>query len=51
MPAAFFLKGKGIAAQELGVIDMRAIAPTFAALLGVELPSAEHIALDIRRAK
>jgi hypothetical protein len=45
MHAAFFVKGRGIAAQRLGVIDMRAIAPTLAAALGVELPSAEVPAL------
>jgi predicted AlkP superfamily pyrophosphatase or phosphodiesterase len=49
MHAAFFLKGQGIAAQELGVIDMRAIAPTFAEILGVELPSAKLTAVKIAR--
>jgi predicted AlkP superfamily pyrophosphatase or phosphodiesterase len=49
MHASFFLKGRGIARQQLGVVDMRALAPTFAALLGVELPSAERPALTIER--
>ena len=35
MHAAFFVKGRNIARRELGVIDMRQIAPTFAAILGV----------------
>jgi predicted AlkP superfamily pyrophosphatase or phosphodiesterase len=49
MHASFFLKGRGIAAQSLGVIDMRAIAPTFADNLGVELPSAKLTAVKIAR--
>ena len=49
MHAAFFLKGRGIAAQTLGIMDMRAIAPTFAAILGVELPSAGQPPVDVRR--
>jgi predicted AlkP superfamily pyrophosphatase or phosphodiesterase len=40
MHAALFVKGRGIARQELGVIDMRQIAPTVAAWLGVEVPNA-----------
>jgi predicted AlkP superfamily pyrophosphatase or phosphodiesterase len=41
--ASFFIQGKGIAAgRDLGSIDMRQIAPTFAGLLGVELPSAKE---------
>ncbi len=48
MHAAFFAKGRGIAAgRALGVIDMRRIAPTLAALLGVELPSAREPKLEI----
>jgi hypothetical protein len=43
------LKGRDIAPQALGVIDMRALAPTFARILGVELPSAELPALAIAR--
>ena len=40
MHASFFMKGQHIAAREVGIIDMRQIAPTFAAVLGVELPHA-----------
>jgi predicted AlkP superfamily pyrophosphatase or phosphodiesterase len=49
MHASFFLKGSGIAARNVGVIDMRQIAPTFAAVLGVELPQARLPAVAIRR--
>ncbi|MFN7183264.1 MAG: alkaline phosphatase family protein [Thermomonas haemolytica] len=46
--ASFFLAGPGIAAgQDLGVIDMRAIAPTLAALLGSALPGAEAAPLSL----
>jgi hypothetical protein len=42
MDSAFFIAGQGIAAgRDLGRIDMRDIAPTLAALLGVKLPDAE----------
>jgi predicted AlkP superfamily pyrophosphatase or phosphodiesterase len=41
MHSAFFVTGPGISAgEDLGVIDMRQIAPTVARLLGVALPSA-----------
>ena len=41
MRSAFFIAGPGVAAgKNLGVIDMRRIAPTVAAKLGVSLPSA-----------
>jgi hypothetical protein len=49
MHAAFFLKGRSIEPQQLGVIDMRAIAPTLAALLGVDSPHAERPPLAISR--
>jgi predicted AlkP superfamily pyrophosphatase or phosphodiesterase len=40
--ASFFIVGPGIpAGQDLGRVDMRDIAPTFAGLLGVRLPRAE----------
>jgi hypothetical protein len=40
--AAFFLVGPGVpAAKDLGVIDMRNIAPTLAHEVGLELPSAD----------
>ncbi len=42
MRAAFFASGTGIAAhRDLGLIDMRQIAPTVAALLGVPMPTAK----------
>ena len=42
MNASFFIAGAGIASgHNLGVIDMRDVAPTLAALLRVHLPSAE----------
>jgi predicted AlkP superfamily pyrophosphatase or phosphodiesterase len=44
--AAFFALGPGIPRANLGRIDMRAIAPTVANLLGVRLPIAETKALS-----
>lgn len=42
MYSSFFIAGPGIpAGRDLGQIDMRDIAPTLAALLGVKLPTAE----------
>jgi len=49
MHASFFLKGNSIAAQTVGIIDMRAIAPTFAEILGVSLPSAEQPPVNLMR--
>lgn len=41
MHAALFVKGRGIVrGRDLGLIDMRQIAPTLAEVLGVELPAA-----------
>ncbi len=49
MRSTFLLMGKGIAkADDLGVIDMRAIAPTLAAILGVKLNGAELPPLSLR---
>jgi predicted AlkP superfamily pyrophosphatase or phosphodiesterase len=49
MRSSFFLLGKGIArGKDLGQIDMRAIAPTVAGLLGASLPDAEQPALDVK---
>ena len=49
MDSSFFIAGPGIAAgRDLGQIDMRDIAPTLAALLGVPLPSAEGRRLTLR---
>lgn len=46
MHAVFYMKGAGVPlAQDLGVIDMRQLAPTFARVLDVELPSAKQAAL------
>jgi predicted AlkP superfamily pyrophosphatase or phosphodiesterase len=42
MNSSFFIVGPGIpAGHSLGAIDMRSIAPTLAAILGVSLPDAE----------
>jgi predicted AlkP superfamily pyrophosphatase or phosphodiesterase len=49
MSSSFFIAGPGIAAgRDLGQIDMRDIAPTLAALLGVPLLSAEGRNLRLR---
>lgn len=48
MRSAFLLMGPGIMpAHDLGVIDMRMIAPTLANLMGARLPQAEMPALDV----
>jgi predicted AlkP superfamily pyrophosphatase or phosphodiesterase len=48
MRASFFLLGKGVAAgRNLGVIDMRQIAPTLAKILGVTLKDAKQPPLDV----
>lgn len=50
MNAAFFITGPGIDRREsLGEIDMRDIAPTLAALLHIELPTAEGHDLFAKR--
>jgi predicted AlkP superfamily pyrophosphatase or phosphodiesterase len=50
MRAAFFIAGPGIAAhRDLGLIDMRRIAPTVAQLLGVHLSTANQPPLDVRQ--
>lgn len=47
--STFLITGPGIAkGRDLGLIDMRAIAPTLASLLGVALPQAEVAALDLK---
>jgi predicted AlkP superfamily pyrophosphatase or phosphodiesterase len=49
MDSSFFIAGPGIrAGTDLGQIDMRDIAPTLAALLGVPLSTAERKALPLR---
>jgi predicted AlkP superfamily pyrophosphatase or phosphodiesterase len=46
--ASFIIAGRGMAHRgSLGVIDMRAIAPTLAGILGVPLPGAEVKAIDL----
>jgi predicted AlkP superfamily pyrophosphatase or phosphodiesterase len=48
MRAAFFVSGAGIAAhRDLGVIDMRQIAPAMAKLLGVSLPAVKAAPLHL----
>ena len=48
MRSAFMIEGDGIAhGRDLGVIDMRQIAPTLAGLLNVKLPDANQPALQI----
>jgi predicted AlkP superfamily pyrophosphatase or phosphodiesterase len=48
MRASFFIAGNGIARhRDLGIIDMRQIAPTVARLLNVHLPSAPLAPLPI----
>jgi predicted AlkP superfamily pyrophosphatase or phosphodiesterase len=50
MRAALFMAGAGIAVhRDLGVIDMRQIAPTVAQLLNVRLPAATFATLPVRR--
>lgn len=50
MRAAFFIEGPGIAhGRDLGLIDMRQIAPTVAELLGVRLAKASQLPLAIRQ--
>jgi predicted AlkP superfamily pyrophosphatase or phosphodiesterase len=50
MHASFFVMGKGIAAgRDLGIVDMRQIAPTVAGLLGVPLPTAKQKPLSITK--
>ena len=49
MHASLFLMGQGIAAhRDLGLVDMRRIAPTLARLLGVSLPSADQPSLPVQ---
>jgi predicted AlkP superfamily pyrophosphatase or phosphodiesterase len=48
MRASFFAVGRGIArGKDLGMIDMRQIAPTIAQILGVPLPSAKQPSLSV----
>jgi predicted AlkP superfamily pyrophosphatase or phosphodiesterase len=50
MRASFFALGESVAqGRDLGVIDMRHIAPTVAAILGVSLPTAKESRLHLAR--
>jgi predicted AlkP superfamily pyrophosphatase or phosphodiesterase len=50
MRASFFIAGPGIAAhRDLGLIDMRQIAPTVAQLLKLRLPSATQAPLAVQQ--
>ena len=50
MRASFFISGAGIArGRDLGIIDMRQIAPSLAQILGVPLPSAGATPLRLRQ--
>jgi predicted AlkP superfamily pyrophosphatase or phosphodiesterase len=50
MRAAFFIAGSGIAhGRDLGLIDMRQVAPTVAQLLGVRLSQASQRPLAVRQ--
>ena len=50
MRSAFFVAGPGIAAhRNLGLVDMRQIAPTVAQLLGLPMPSASAAPLAVRQ--
>jgi hypothetical protein len=49
MHASFFAIGQGIAGgKDLGLIDMRQIAPTLAQIMGISLPTAKQPALTLR---
>jgi predicted AlkP superfamily pyrophosphatase or phosphodiesterase len=45
MHASFFMQGTGVGKHALGVIDMRQLAPTFAKIIGVKLPTAKQPAV------
>jgi len=48
MNAAFFIRGSGIAAgRDLGIVDMRALAPTMALALGLSFTSGDLPAMDV----
>ena len=48
MRSTFLVRGKGVAqGRSLGEIDMRAIAPTLARVMGAALPGAEQPAVDL----
>lgn len=48
MRASFFIMGRGVVAgRNLGVVDMRQVAPTVAMILGVNLPTAKAEKLHV----
>ena len=48
MRASFFVFGRMVApGRDLGIVDMRQVAPTIASILGVSLPSAKQPVLKI----
>lgn len=50
LQSTFLIMGQGIApARALGQIDMRAIAPTLAGIMGFALPDAEARPVDVKR--
>jgi hypothetical protein len=50
MRASFFMAGAGVAHhRDLGVIDMRQIAPTVAKILNLPMPSAKAAPLAVQR--
>jgi predicted AlkP superfamily pyrophosphatase or phosphodiesterase len=50
MRASFFIGGKGIAHhRDLGLVDMRRIAPTVARLLNLQMPSARQAPLPVQQ--
>jgi predicted AlkP superfamily pyrophosphatase or phosphodiesterase len=49
MRASFFIEGPSItAAKDLGIVDMRGIAPTIAKMLGLTLPRATQVPFVLR---
>jgi hypothetical protein len=50
MRASFFVLGRMVASgRDLGIVDMRQVAPTIASILGVSLPSATQPGLKTAR--
>ncbi len=48
--SSFFIEGEGIArGRDLGMIDMRQIAPTLAGLLEISMPTATQKPIDVRK--
>lgn len=49
MRSSFFATGSGVArGKDLGLVDMRQIAPTLAKIMGIALPSAKAVPLPIQ---